>query len=155
MLGQLSNTLYQNRAESSAKVEIEVYERFVRQVVTDLHTADEFLGLEIDGSGNLRSRLKGLVEERLEKIANKYTHYFPAWTLGMERKYPFSLSLVRIMNKADWIDTVDFRQLTNNMLFGCSLAFAKKSLTNRCCRAIFSQSAALGQSKHATKGFSK
>lgn len=110
MLGQFSNTLYQNRAESSAKVEIEVYESYVRQAVADMHAADEFLGLERDGPGNLRSRLKGLVEERLEKLANAYTHYFPAWTLGMEKNSPFSLGPVTIMNRTDWIDTVDFPQ---------------------------------------------
>ncbi len=92
VLRQLSNTLYQNRTESSPKVELEVYERLVRQAVADMHAADEFLGFEENDTGNLRSRLKGLVEERLEIIANEYTHYFPAWTLGMERSSRFSRS---------------------------------------------------------------
>lgn len=110
LLGQLANTLYENRAESSVKVELREYETFVRQAVADMHAADEFLGLDKDDSDNLRSRLKGLVEERLEKTDNAYTHYFPAWTLGMERNSPFYLGPVTIMNRADWIDTVDFPQ---------------------------------------------
>jgi len=108
-LGQLSSTLYQNRTESS-KVELKVYERLVRQAVADMHAADEFLDFEENDTGNLHSKLKSLVEERLESVANKYTHYFPVWTLGMERTSPFSLGPVTIFNRADWIDTVDFPQ---------------------------------------------
>lgn len=109
-LGQLSSTLYENRTESSPKVELEIYERLVRQVVADMHAADEFLGFEENDLGDLSSRLKDLVEKRLESIANEYTHYFPAWTLGMESDSPFSLGPVTIFNRVDWIDTVDFPQ---------------------------------------------
>ena len=107
-LSQLSRTLYENRTESSPKVELEIYESLVRQVVANMHAADEFVGFEETDLGDLRSRLKDLVEKRLERIANEYTHYFPAWTLGMERDSPFSLGPVTIFNRVDWIDTVDF-----------------------------------------------
>jgi len=107
-LAQLSTTLHQNRMASAQKVELEVYESLVRQAVADMHAADEFSDFDANDEHGLRFRLKDLVEKQLENVTNKYTHYFPAWTLGMERSIPFSFGPVTIFNRADWIDTVDF-----------------------------------------------
>lgn len=109
-LWQLSSTLHQNRTNDSLKIELEGYVKFVRQVVADMHAEDEFLSFDESDKGNFLSRLKSLIEERLASIDNEHTHYFPAWTLGMERDYPFSLGPVTFLNRTDWIDTVDFPQ---------------------------------------------
>lgn len=109
-LWQFSSTLHQNRTKNSLKIELEGYEKLVRQAVADMHAADEFLSFDESNNGNLLSKLKSLVEERLASIANEHTHYFPAWTLGMERASPFSLGPVMFLNRTDWIDSVDFPQ---------------------------------------------
>ncbi|MBX9872457.1 MAG: hypothetical protein K2X75_10705 [Burkholderiaceae bacterium] len=109
-LWQLSSTLHQNRTKSSLKIDLEDYEKLVRQAVGDMHAADKFLGFDESDKGHLVSSLKSLIEERLASIANEHTHYFPAWTLGMERASPFSLGPVTFLNRTDWINSVDFPQ---------------------------------------------
>ncbi|MFD1700130.1 hypothetical protein ACFSB1_12390 [Halopseudomonas phragmitis] len=107
-LWQFSSTLHQNRPKNSLKIEPEEYYKIVRQAVADLHAEERFLGFDGIDAGNLIASLKSLIEERLAKITNEHTHYFPAWTLGMERNGPFSLGPVTILSRADWIDKVDF-----------------------------------------------
>ena len=109
-LGQFSSTLHQNRPQKSVKIESEAYQKVVRQTVADLHAAGELLGFDECDQGGPLSKLKLLIEERLASIANEHTHYFPAWTLGMERVSPFSLGPVTFLNRSDWIDSVDFPQ---------------------------------------------
>lgn len=116
-LWQFSSTLLQNRSKNSLKIELEGYEKYVRQAVADMHAADKFLGFDESDKGHLASSLKSLIEERLASIANEYTHYFPAWTLGMEKTSPFSLGPVTFLNRTDWINLLDFpQQLKDNYL---------------------------------------
>lgn len=109
-LGQFSSTLHQNRPLNSVKVESEAYQKIVRQAVSDMHATGELSGFDECDQRGLLPKLKLLIEERLASIANEYTHYFPAWTLGMERTSPFSLGPVTFLNRSDWIDSVDFPQ---------------------------------------------
>jgi hypothetical protein len=83
-LWQFSRTLHDNRPLNSPKIELEEYGKIVRQSVADMHAADEFLGFDESDPGDLLTRLKSRIEDRIACIANEYTHYFPAWTLGME-----------------------------------------------------------------------
>lgn len=109
-LWQFSNSLFQNRHLNSPKIELESYEKIVCQAVADMHSAGVFSKFEESEQGNLIHKLRSLIEERLAIIANEYTHYFPAWTLGMESDTPYSLGPVTFFNKIDWIDSVDFPQ---------------------------------------------
>ena len=52
--------------------------------------------------------MKALIEERIASLAQEYTHYFPAWTVGMERENPFTIGPVRFLTRTQWIDSVDF-----------------------------------------------
>lgn len=108
-LGQFSDTLHQNRDRNSLKIELEDYRKIVRQAVADMHAAGELSGFE-KGNQDALPKLKSLIEERLATITNVHTHYFPAWTLGMERTSPFSLGPVTFLDRAAWIDSVDFPQ---------------------------------------------
>ncbi|MFW6853347.1 hypothetical protein ACODYM_18825 [Burkholderia gladioli] len=107
-LRQLSQIIHDNRPPSSPKIELDEYEKIVRQSVADMHAAGEFSGFEESDQGNLIQKLKTLIEDRLASTTHAYTHYFPAWTLGMERDSPFQIGPVKIFNRLDWIDSVDF-----------------------------------------------
>ncbi|MCG2596710.1 MULTISPECIES: hypothetical protein [Burkholderiales] len=107
-LGQLSRILHENRPPSSLKIELDEYEKIVRQAVADMHAIEELSGFDEPDKGNLIPELKTLIEDRLASITPEYTHYFPAWTLGMERSSPFTIGPVTIFNRFDWIDAVDF-----------------------------------------------
>ena len=109
-LWQLSSILHQNRTKNSPKVELEEYAKIVRQAIADMHAVGDFCGFEASDKGHLLSRLKSLIEERLVSISNEYTHYFPAWTLGLEETSPFFFGPVTFLNRNQWIDSVDFPQ---------------------------------------------
>lgn len=109
-LWQFSSTLHQNRPRNLPKIELDGYEKIVRQAVADMHAADEFSGFYESGKGGPLDKLKSLIEERLANVANEHTHYFPAWTLGMECAAPFSLGPVKFLSRTDWINSVDFPQ---------------------------------------------
>jgi hypothetical protein len=109
-LWQFSKTLFENRERSLLKIELADYEKIVRQAVADMHAADEFLELDENDQKNIVPKLKSLVEDRIASIISEYTHYFPAWTLGMETESQFKLGPVTFLSRFDWIDLVDFPQ---------------------------------------------
>jgi len=109
-LWRLSSTLHQNREKTAIRIELANYQKYVRQAVTDMHAAESFSGSPIDNGNNGDAglvQLRNLVEERIENNHKEYTHYFPAWTLGIE---PFTLGPVDFLSRTDWIDSVDFPQ---------------------------------------------
>lgn len=107
-LWQLSETLHKNRSAGSLRIELANYQKIVRQAVADMHAMDQFSGVDENDDRNILSQLRNLIEERLARINPEYTHYFPAWTLGMERISPYRLGPVTFLSKLDWINSVDF-----------------------------------------------
>jgi len=106
LLQRLSFILYQNREKTAIRIELANYQKYVRQAVTDMHAAEAFSGSPVDNADSGDDGL-ALVEERIENNHKEYTHYFPAWTLGIE---PFTLGPVDFLSRTDWIDSVDFPQ---------------------------------------------
>lgn len=107
-LWNVAKILHGNRDNNSLKIEIEQYRKAVRQVVADLYADGVFLDFKVEDDEGLMSKLKALVEERIASISSTFTHYFPAWTLGMEQLAPFTLGPVTFMSRVDWIDSVNF-----------------------------------------------
>lgn len=109
-LMQLSITLHENRLFDAPKIEIVNYEKLVRQVVADMHAEGEFAEFCEDEDKASVKKMKALIEERLANIAQEYTHYFPAWTVGFESAAPFKLGPVSFLTRVEWINSVDFSQ---------------------------------------------
>lgn len=109
-LWRLSSTLHQNRDKTAIRIELGNYQKYVRQAIADLHASETLSRSPADSDGNGNNplvRLKNLVEERIANSHKAFTHYFPAWTLGIE---PFALGPVDFLSRTDWIDSVDFSQ---------------------------------------------
>ena len=109
-LWRLSSTLHQNRDKTAIRIELGNYQKYVRQAIADLHASETLSRSPADSDGNGNNplmRLKKLVEERIANSHKAFTHYFPAWTLGIE---PFALGPVDFLSRTDWIDSVDFSQ---------------------------------------------
>lgn len=109
-LWKFSKTLYENRSPDTLRIELEHYGKIVRQAVADIHAAGYFSSSDESDHKDILHEIKLLVETRIEKTSVEYIHYFAAWTLGMEVKSPFRLGPVKFLNRADWIDSVDFPQ---------------------------------------------
>lgn len=106
----ISTIIYENDNSISRVMEFEEFYKIVRQCVADLHVED---GLDLnspDGVNNAHKKLLDYVKEKLSKTQMEFTHYFPAWTLGMESEQPFILGPVMIMTREQWIDSVEFDQ---------------------------------------------
>lgn len=109
-LWSLSSTLHQNRDKTATRIEIGTYLKYVRQAIADLHASEALSGSLIDNDENCDrslAQLRNLVEERIANNHQEFTHYFPAWTLGIE---PFTLGPVEFLSRTAWIDSVDFHQ---------------------------------------------
>ncbi len=107
-LRRVATTMHANRPKENVKVEIGAYETVVRHVVAELHARDEFSEFGATGEKTIIKKLKILVDECLPTAEQEYTHYFPAWTLGMERRKPFKLGPITFFSRMDWLDAVDF-----------------------------------------------
>lgn len=109
-LWRLSSTLHQNRDKTATRIELDNYQKYVRQAIADLHASEALSGslaANDDKGIDPLARLRNLVEERIANSHKAFTHYFPAWTLGIE---PFSLGPVEFLSRAAWIDSVDFHE---------------------------------------------
>ncbi|MRT28661.1 hypothetical protein [Herbaspirillum sp. CAH-3] len=107
-LRKISETLLGNRSPDSIKVEIGPYEKVVRQIIADLYAQDDFEESMADEGKKVIEKLKLLSEQLLRSNSDEFTHYIPAWTVGLENDSPFKLGPVTIFNRMDWIDRVEF-----------------------------------------------
>lgn len=109
-LMRLSRVMHSNRPRSSPKIELENYEKIVRQVVANMHAEGEFEDFCKTGDRTAIKKMKASIEEQIGSIVQEYTHYFSAWTVGLERQSPFTIGPVRFLTRNQWIDSVDFSE---------------------------------------------
>lgn len=110
-LRNISQIIYSNRSPILPKIEIDEYVRIVRQVIADMHASYEFSGFRASDQKNqndLIGKLKTLIEDRLAGNIKAYTHYFPASDVVSKEGTPFQIGPVTIINRLDWIESVDF-----------------------------------------------
>jgi hypothetical protein len=100
--------MHENDPAVSSIIELESYALTVRQCVADLHAEGKLDASSAGSLGDAQKNLTGYVKRDLSKIQLEFTHYFPAWTLGMEKENPFPIGPVTIFSREHWIDAVDF-----------------------------------------------
>lgn len=107
-LNKVSDTIF-NIKEINASTVIEKgeFRKIVRQCIADFY-AEGKLGLP--DADDKAINIDDLLEEIKTQVSNRVyecTHYFPAWTLGMERVRPFQLGPVIFLTREQWIKSVD------------------------------------------------
>ncbi len=107
-LDYVSRTIFDNSREIAAFIGFKDFVCVVRQCVADMHAANCFPVGWADGDAQVKAQLVTEIKSRVAMMAKEYTHYFPAWTLGMEAEAPFSLGPVTLFTKQQWLDGVDF-----------------------------------------------
>lgn len=107
-LRNISRLIYSNRSPNAAKIESPNHEKVTRQVLADMYASGQILLSNPVEAKNTVALLKTAAEKRISQISQEFTHYFPAWTLGVERIEPFSLGSVTFLTRAQWIASVDF-----------------------------------------------
>lgn len=109
-LTHVSKTLYDNHKAEFSVLEFDNFERVARQCVANLHAAGNFANFCAGGNAEAHAMLLADIKSQVAMQVNEYTHYFPAWTLGMERESPFLLGPVTFFTRDQWIDAVDFSE---------------------------------------------
>lgn len=112
---EISKNMHSNRLNDQLKIELENYVKIVRQVAANMHAEGEFKELSKARDKASIKKMKALIEEKVSDLAQEYTHYFPAWTVGMEVKEPFTVGPVRFLTRNQWIDSVDFPKNAKEM----------------------------------------
>lgn len=114
-LTRLSELMHSNRLGNLPKIELKEYEKVARRVIADMYTEGKFEDLSKTGDKTAIKIMRTSIEEQIANITHEYTHYFPAWTVGLESEKPFSIGPVRFLTRNQWIDTVDFPKSEKEM----------------------------------------
>lgn len=105
---RIAKTFHLNRPPSAIRIELEPFEKVVRQSIADLHAEGAFAGSVTSGGATAMDSLRADIAAAIARNGFEYTHHFPAWTQGIEKDSSFALGPVRFASRDSWIDRVDF-----------------------------------------------
>lgn len=117
-LRRLSIVIFENRDKRLAKIELGNYIKVTQQVVANMFAVGDFDEKYMAGDRTAIKNLKQQIEKFIFEGVKSFTHYFPAWTLGVESEAPFQLGPVLLMSRENWIDIVDFPKSDKDDYFG-------------------------------------
>jgi hypothetical protein len=107
-LAYVARTLYDGHPGAFSVLEFDPFINIVRQCVANLHASGEFEKFCNGGADDGAKKLFESIQSKVALLSNEFTHYFPSWTLGMEREAPFVLGPVSFFTRLQWLDAVDF-----------------------------------------------
>jgi hypothetical protein len=105
ILCSMAKTLYENDVSLAKAIRFAEYFDVVKNAFVDCHARSIFNSC--DSSMQL-AHLKSGIEERLKAFSQSLTHFFPAWTLGIEARRPFSVGPVRFVDRQEWLTSINF-----------------------------------------------
>ncbi|MDH5885329.1 HEPN domain-containing protein [Vibrio splendidus] len=121
-LRKLSIVIFENRDKDLPRIELGSYMKVTQQVVANMFAAGDFDDSFMAGDRSAIKALKLKIEQVISKNVKSFTHYFPAWTLGVESELPYKLGPVLLISREKWIETVDFPQSGKDSYLGESEA---------------------------------
>ncbi len=109
-LNKLSLAIFENRPRNSPKIDLKKFNKIARQVVVNMFVEGKFDGDLMGKNKTVIKELKTSIEEEINNHTTAFTHYIPAWTLGLESKNRFEFGPVTLFSRNDWLSSVDFPQ---------------------------------------------
>ncbi len=106
-ISRIGRMIHSNRRAVDVRIEATELIKMLRPVVAHAY-ADGLL--ERGDKAAIRKGKRVLLERleaKIKEAADPITHFFPAWTTGLERKGPVFLGPVRILSVSDWLKTVE------------------------------------------------
>jgi len=104
----VARILYTNQTDIEEEIRFSEFCGHVRQGVAECFSA----GRLVDEAGVLlpgaKKALRSFVFDAVSSTKTELTHYFPAWTMGVEEITAFQVGPVRFSTRRQWIDSVDF-----------------------------------------------
>jgi hypothetical protein len=104
-IATISDLFYKGTPARALQIRIEEYTELVTQAVAECFAAGDF-DVARHSVEDSKKLLKRRVERAIKKQRVTFTHYFPAWTLGVEATQKFAIGPVRFLSRQEWIDSV-------------------------------------------------
>lgn len=117
-LGKLATVIFENRDKHLPKIELGSYIKVMQQVVVNMFAVGDFDEKYMAGDKLVIKALKQQIDQVISESVKSFTHYFPAWTLGVESEASYQLGPVQFISRENWIDTVDFPQSAKDDYLG-------------------------------------
>jgi hypothetical protein len=108
LVRSVSRTLYDNAPDLAQRVDFEAYYYIVRRSVADCFVTCQASTQTTHDDQNYVRVIRAGVDSAIEKLHTEYTHYFPAWTFGLEASQPFSVGGVNFQTREAWLDAISF-----------------------------------------------
>ena len=108
MLRRVSRVLYDNAPTLANVVRFEQYFEVVRQSVADCFVNVQTSRNATDTAGDYVNDLRVRVEAGIVAFQTEYTHFFPAWTLGIEASQSFRVGSITFQTRQQWLEAVNF-----------------------------------------------
>ena len=105
-ISSLTRQLHESDVAISSVIEVKGLETHVRQCIANLHAEEVIDPTQMDGPDGAYEKFLKEVHESLSQLHTVFTHFFPAWTLGMEHDRPFVIGPVTVMTRDQWLDSV-------------------------------------------------
>ncbi len=102
----LASTLYSNDIDLQSSIDEDQLFNIVKQCVADFHAENKLC--DSADYNQVKKDLVSTIRHSVHLKSLVFTHYFPAWTLGMERVSRIDTGPMRIITRDEWIDSVDF-----------------------------------------------
>jgi len=103
----ITDALYKGTNGLSQRVLLEEYSTIVQQAVVDCHVTGEFDLIQHEVE-DCKAFLKNRITAAVAALKTTFTHYFPAWTLGVEQSKKFVVGPVTFLTRDQWIASVKF-----------------------------------------------
>lgn len=102
----ISGVLFKEDPTLAGRIELENYAKLVRSAVANLHAESAFTNTGPEPQNT--QRIRDYVLQELDKLATTFTHYFPIYSIGLERDGPYVIGPVTLLTREHWLDQVDF-----------------------------------------------
>jgi hypothetical protein len=103
----VAKAIHDNDAVIRKAIELIEFEKIIRQCVADFYSEGKFSDISDVTACQIKSEFIEYTKGKVGRQIQEFTHYFPAWTLGMERVSSYTLGPVDFLTRDQWIDSVD------------------------------------------------
>ena len=117
LLTSIAGNILSNDITLTQKIELPQFITVVRQCFVDFYAEGKFKdGAEADIYA-VKSDLVAYAKEAAADRVMEFTHYFPAWTLGIERVQPFQLGPVTFLTREQFVENTDIQGHVKDSLY--------------------------------------
>ena len=125
----VAHILYTNQSGIEQEIRFSEFCGHVRQGVAECFSTGRLVDEARVLLPSAKKALRSVVFDAVSSTQMELTHYFPAWTMGVEKITAFQVGPVRFLTRRQWIDSVDFSEVRTSRYESEPLDFKRDLLT--------------------------